>query len=209
MTDEPVCFEDWEAILRTTVPLDRQRGYREAIVKFRYWLREKGKEPVPGTFKEHLAWKQSYLPPERFTVRQEALRWYYKTGLQRMQDRAVADGKTEAARIETPGDVFRDAARFGKAAQTNAPDMQANPESRPTAAPTVSTPDAHDAGAKRGSPSGRKSARIPWGGDYRVYGMNDVPTAGAKNLGGPPWGRGQSVHMCKRSRSRFLSGSDV
>jgi integron integrase len=36
-------------------------------------------------------------------------------------------------------------------------------------------------------PSGGPSARIPQLNGYRVYGMNDVPTAGAKDLGGPPW----------------------
>ena len=86
---DPIVFEDWEAVLKTAVPPDRQRRYREAIVKFRYWLREKGKETVPDTFKEHLAWKQSYLSPERFEIRREALRWYYMTGLKRMRDRAV------------------------------------------------------------------------------------------------------------------------
>jgi hypothetical protein len=81
--NDPVVFEDWETVLKAQVPPDRQRRYREAIVKFRYWLREKGKQPVVETFKEHLAWKQSYLSPERFAIRREALRWYYKTGTER------------------------------------------------------------------------------------------------------------------------------
>ena len=59
MMSDPIVFEDWEAVLKTAVPPDRQRRYREAIVKFRYWLREKGKKPILDTFKEHLAWKQS------------------------------------------------------------------------------------------------------------------------------------------------------
>ena len=57
MMSDRIVFEDWEAVLKTAVPPDRQRRYREAIVKFRYWLREKGKKPAPDTFKEHLAWK--------------------------------------------------------------------------------------------------------------------------------------------------------
>ena len=68
MTDEPVCFEDWEAILRTTVPLDRQRGYREAIVKFRYWLREKGKEPVPEGMGSVRAYVQAFSNPFSFRI---------------------------------------------------------------------------------------------------------------------------------------------
>jgi hypothetical protein len=53
-----IVFEDWEAVLRREVSPDRQRAYREAIVKFRYWLRETGKAPVEETFKAHLNWKQ-------------------------------------------------------------------------------------------------------------------------------------------------------
>jgi integron integrase len=83
MDDEAIFFEDWERVLRDEVPLELQRGYREAIVKFRYWLREKGRSADLATFKEHLAWKQSYLSPERFAVRRDALRWYYKEGRKR------------------------------------------------------------------------------------------------------------------------------
>ena len=80
MDDGPIVFEDWERALRADVPSDLQRTYREAIVKFRYWLRQTGRSANTATFKEHLAWKQSYLSPERFAVRREALRWYYKAG---------------------------------------------------------------------------------------------------------------------------------
>lgn len=59
MMNDAIVFEDWEVVLKAEVPPNLQRRYREAIVKFRYWLREKGKETVPDTFKEHLAWKQS------------------------------------------------------------------------------------------------------------------------------------------------------
>lgn len=55
--NDAIVFEDWEVVLKAEVPPNLQRRYREAIVKFRYWLREKGKETVPDTFKEHLAWK--------------------------------------------------------------------------------------------------------------------------------------------------------
>lgn len=47
-------FEQWESVLRTEVPPERQRDYREAIVKFLYWLRQTGKAPDAETFKEHL-----------------------------------------------------------------------------------------------------------------------------------------------------------
>jgi len=54
MDEKPIIFEDWERVLRETVPAEVQRAYREAIVKFRYWLRETGKAPGVETFKEHL-----------------------------------------------------------------------------------------------------------------------------------------------------------
>ena len=60
MDNAPICFDDWEHALRTSVPADRHHAYREAIVKFRYWLRETGKLPDATTFREHLEWKKSY-----------------------------------------------------------------------------------------------------------------------------------------------------
>ena len=85
MDNPPIDFEDWETILNTSTPLDRYHARREAIVKFRYWLRQTGKLPNVETFKEHLDWKKSYLNREHFEIRREALRWYYKTGLSRMK----------------------------------------------------------------------------------------------------------------------------
>lgn len=73
-------FEEWERVLKATVPADLQAGYREAVTKFRYWLREKGKAATVEAFKEHLAWKKSYLEPDRFRVRRQALRWYFENG---------------------------------------------------------------------------------------------------------------------------------
>jgi len=35
MDNAPICFDDWEHALRTSVPADRHHAYREAIVKFR------------------------------------------------------------------------------------------------------------------------------------------------------------------------------
>ncbi len=80
MEDRIVEFEDWERVLRDTVPAGLQPVYREAVVKFRYWLRETGKLACVEAFKEHLAWKQSYLAPEKVEVRRQALRWYWDKG---------------------------------------------------------------------------------------------------------------------------------
>lgn len=80
MSEKVIAFEDWERVLRDTVPPDRQGAWREAVVKFRYWLRETGKPPTVEVFKEHLAWKESYLPPDQFEIRRQALRWYWEKG---------------------------------------------------------------------------------------------------------------------------------
>jgi integron integrase len=171
--NDPVVFEDWESVLKAQVPPDRQRAYREAIVKFRYWLREKGKQPVVETFKEHLAWKQSYLSPERFAIRREALRWYYRAGTAWMWERAVPGGTTGPVLPEAKAGVSGDGVRLAPSTPAKAP------------APVVR--EARAANAKPLLPSGVPSAREARVDGYRVYGMNDVPTAGAKDLGGPPW----------------------
>ena len=75
-----VSFDHWERALKDSVPVALQSGYREAIIKFRYWLREKGKSAGVEAFKEHLAWKKSYLSPEKYEVRLQALRWYFEKG---------------------------------------------------------------------------------------------------------------------------------
>ena len=49
-----IVFDDWEQVLASTLPPDLRKPYREAIVKFRYWLRQTGKTPDAETFKEHL-----------------------------------------------------------------------------------------------------------------------------------------------------------
>ena len=90
MSDDVIRFEPWEKVLRDTVPIKLQAAYREAVVKFLYWLRETGKAATVAAFKEHLAWKKSYLPPERYEVRLQALRWYYDQG-RRLRTRAAAE----------------------------------------------------------------------------------------------------------------------
>ena len=68
MQTTPIVFDNWESVLETTVPTERQEHYREAIAKFRRWLRETGKAPVADTFKEHLEEEKSCLHPEQFEV---------------------------------------------------------------------------------------------------------------------------------------------
>ncbi|MDD4623751.1 MAG: hypothetical protein PHG71_11000 [Kiritimatiellae bacterium] len=46
-----IVFDDWEQVLAATIPPDLRKPYREAIVKFRYWLRQTGKTPDAETFK--------------------------------------------------------------------------------------------------------------------------------------------------------------
>ncbi len=70
---------------RLSAPPDRYPAWREAIVKYRFWLRQTGKLPNVEAFKEHFAWKKTYLTPERFEIRREALRWYYRESLPRMK----------------------------------------------------------------------------------------------------------------------------
>lgn len=80
MSKTMIVFEDWERVLQATVPFEKQGAYREAVVKFRHWLRETQRAPTAEAFKEHLAWKKSYLSPEQFATRRQALRWYWKKG---------------------------------------------------------------------------------------------------------------------------------
>jgi len=92
-----VKFDEWERVLRDTVPAKLQADYREAIAKFLYWLRAQGKTASVAAFKEHLAWKQSYLPPERYEIRRQALRWYYHHGRKLpAETAAVAHGASGA-----------------------------------------------------------------------------------------------------------------
>jgi len=83
MNDVAVRFDDWEGVLRAEVASELRAPYRGAIIKFRYWLRQTGKAATADVFKEHLEWKKSYLPPEKYAVRLAALRWYYRKGVAR------------------------------------------------------------------------------------------------------------------------------
>ncbi len=104
MDDQTVEFEDWERVLRDTVPAALQPAYREAVAKFRYWLREKGKAANLEAFKRHLAWKKSYLPAKEHEMRRQALRWYWLKGKKRsIQNPGVRSQKGEStADIQPP-----------------------------------------------------------------------------------------------------------
>lgn len=161
-------FEDWETALRETVSSKLQSDYRDAIVKFRYWLLQTGKQPDVETFKAHLAWKQSYLSPARFELRREALRWYYGEGLRRMKAATQVPPATPSA--------------TGYASTSKG--QTAHPAPSPTAAP----------------PTAVKTSQRAVNG-YRTYQMDDVPTAGARDLGGPPWEKA----LVSRIRERHLA----
>lgn len=134
-----IIFEDWEQALMASVPPDRRQAYREAIVKFRYWLKQTGALPDVEAFRKHLSWKQSYLSPERFEIRRAALRWYYSEGLKRMHAAAQKQPSHEMCRRDI--------------------------------------------------------------GEFQTFEMNDVPTAGARDLGGPPWEQA----LVKRIREKNLA----
>jgi integron integrase len=159
-------FDDWEHILRTSVPADRRHAYREAIVKFRYWLRKTGKLPDAETFREHLEWKKSYLAPDRFKIRREALRWYYHEGCLRMK----AAGQKKSPPLPTTRSICE-----------------------PIIPPKQIQPLRLEPKTDQGEPCSPQEANISvkpenrMVGAYRTYEMNDVPTAGARDLGGPSW----------------------
>lgn len=54
MDSTVISFDDWEQVMNIVVQVDRQLVYREAIIKFRYWLREARKKAITEVFKEHL-----------------------------------------------------------------------------------------------------------------------------------------------------------
>lgn len=168
MGDLIVKFVGWEKVLRDTVPAKLQADYREAIVKFLYWLREQGKPATVEVFKEHLAWKQSYLAPERYEVRRQALRWYFQHG-----SKVAAEVAALVVGGSHPG-----------------------PGAPPPAHP------------QPGLPHAAKVRPPPPVGEYHVIGMNDVPTRGAADLGGPPWERGlvariRELHLAWKTEKTY------
>ena len=152
MDEIVVSFDGWEKALRDTVPVALQSGFREAVVKFLYWLRETGKIATVQTFKEHLAWKKSYLSPERFEVRRQALRWYYDKGTKGVQG---SESKVQGFRKE-------------------------------------------DGGAEP----------IEEGMSEAALSLNDVPSLGKADLGGPPWERRlvariRELHLAWRTEQTY------
>jgi integron integrase len=102
MNEAIVEFEGWEKVLKDTVPVKLQAEYREAIVKFRYWLWETRKQATVESFKEHLAWKKSYLAPECYEARRQALRWYYDKGRKvPTENPPVTKGSGDSAGLNT------------------------------------------------------------------------------------------------------------
>ena len=160
MSDDVIVFEDWEQVLRSTVPVAQQGAWREAVVKFRYWLRENGKPATAEVFKEHLAWKKSYLTQEKFEVRREALRWYWEKGRKRRLAIENAPSST--------------AADQGGAGQKNA----------------VAAVNAGGAtGLRRGNAPDFSRSELANRVLETADAMTDVPTKGAVDLGGAPWER--------------------
>ena len=170
MRDPVVAFEEWEKVLKDTVPVDLQAAYRESVVKFRYWLREKNAAATAEAFKEHLAWKKSYLPPEKFELRRQALRWYWQKG------RALR-GSAVGGSWPVVGGQTREPASADKI-----------PALRPEG----------PAGGKRVGPADNRGLAPNNQRPTTNNQMNDVPTRGAADLGGAPWER--KMVVCIRAR---------
>ena len=69
MEQPAVVFEDWERVLRDTVPADLRAGYREAVVKYRYWLRERGKSATAESFVPYAPTLGEYVTAEDAATR--------------------------------------------------------------------------------------------------------------------------------------------
>lgn len=108
-------------------------------------------------FKEHLDWKQTYLAPERFAIRQEALMWYYCEGRNRMTVQNVPLSCHDTA-SNANQDYDNNYVRKTNTAVAQDTSRWLLP---------------HNANERRD--------------EYRVYSMNDVPSDGASDLGGPEW----------------------
>ena len=174
MAEQAVAFDDWEVVLKADVSGEHYRSYREAIVKFRYWLRQTGKPATVATFQEHLAWKRSYLPPNRFAIRLAALRWYFRKGSERMNLTAPSAAEASAA-LATQ--------RVTSAGPPHSPVAALLPE-RPAQADTR-----------------RYEHKGPAHGPVSPQPMNDIPTRGGADLGGPPWERA----LVRRIREKHLA----
>ena len=179
MSGDVIVFEDWEQVLKSTVPKELQGGWREAVVKFRYWLKENGKPATTEMFKEHLAWKKSYLTREKFEVRRQALRWYWEKGRERMVE--VSD-----ARYSTLIDQGKSPTKI---------------EAATGAAAGARGQDPEQAGDCRRAEAANRELET-------ANAMTDVPTRGAADLGGAPWERKMVVcirarHLAWRTETTY------
>lgn len=210
MSNEAVVFEDWERILRATVPADRQGAYREAVGEFRYWLRETRRQPTAEAFKEHLAWKQSYLAPDQFAVRRQALRWYWKQGRQSSRPVSSVGCQQGESTSNIPSSISEGSLQPGwqpEPART-APDGPRSTLTSQHSAPAPATGLRHAESVENTRVKQTAPLRNNSGGairdEFQTAGldfareMTDVPTKGAADLGGAPWER--KMVACIRAR---------
>ena len=174
--DEKIAeFEGWEPALRDTVPATLQAEYREAVVKFRYWLRERGKLPTLAAFQEHLAWKKSYLAAPQYEARRQALRWLWRW-----------------VRRKTPSPEPVAAGAGAKSVDGGRVWDGQEPAQRQGAAV--------GGGRRVGAPADSRSESVNRG-PGTANSMPDVPPLGKADLGGPPWER----RLVARIREKHLA----
>ena len=181
MSSAMVVFKDWELALRATVPAEQRQKYWWAVRKFRHWLWETGKMPTAETFREHLAWKQSYLEPEEFAVRRQALRWYWEQGKKAGHRRPEPEGG-DAAPKENQA-MPKDDGEAGRRAEPE------GERGRRVDAPACRRPV---------SGNGERGDSAMANGCAPLIEMTDVPTKGAADLGGSAWER--KLVACIRRR---------
>ena len=164
-------FRGWEDALQVEVPADCRAVYREAVVKFLYWLRETGKRPTAEAFQEHLAWKKSYLAAPQYEMRRQALRWLWRWSRKAPMPAPVAVGPMVESGERSAG--------AGQIPAGQRPALWSEVE---------------------GTNGGTRASRIQnsWVRAEGVNAMPDVPTKGAADLGDAAWERRMVV--CIRSR---------
>ena len=210
MSEERIVFEEWEQVLKKTVPPERQGAFREAVVKFRFWLREKGKNATAEVFKEHLAWKKSYLTAEKYEMRRQALRWYWEKGRKGMLAAAsdspssvVVDqgkeGKKGGVATEENATVTRSKSRVDSPAYNRVEIANGMSSALEKDSKDVAAEDAEGVGrGARVDVPACKRYEIAERGFEIANAMTDVPTKGAADLGGAPWER--KMVACIRAR---------
>ena len=216
MEQPAVVFEDWERVLRDTVPADLRAGYREAVVKYRYWLREKGKSATAESFKEPLAWKKSYLPARKYEIRLQALRWYWEKG-RALQRSAVggsglvvggqARGLSSKEKLAAVGQagVARSEVGGRRSGQRPTEDGGEHPISNKEYPMSKLGTDGSRKGFGRqqgasGSEGRPVAARAYSRTESRGH-MTDIPPLGKADLGGPRWER----RLVARIREKHLA----